>query len=165
LDLTTPAPGKAPDVDPKKQVDPRMHSAEHILTATLMKLFACGRPFTTHIEKKKSKADYRFHRNLSGDEVARVEQEVNQVVSKDLPIIEEFLTIEEARKTYDLHRLPPVTENRIRIVHVGDYDACPCSGPHAISTAAIGRFRIVSTSFEQDALRVRFRLESTEQRD
>jgi len=41
----------------KKKVDPRMHSAEHILTATLMKMSSCGRPFTTHIEKKKSKAD------------------------------------------------------------------------------------------------------------
>ena len=158
--MATYVPDK-PEGDPKKQVDPRMHSAEHILTATLMKLFGCQRSFTTHIEKKKSKADYRFHRNLTGDEVARVEQLVNQVVSADLPIREEFLTFEEARSAYDLHRLPPGTQNRIRIMRIGDYDACPCSGPHATSTAAIGRFRIVSTSFEHDALRVRFRLEST----
>ena len=106
-DTTASTPGKLPEDDPKKQVDPRMHSAEHILTATLMKLFGCGRPFTTHIEKKKSKADYRFARNLTEDEIARVEQEVNRVISADLPIREEFLTFEEARSKYDLHRLPP----------------------------------------------------------
>jgi len=152
-------PGKPPVSDPRKQVDPRMHSAEHILTAALMRLFGCGRPFTTHIEKKKSKADYRFPRNLTEDEIARVEQEVNRVVSADLPIGEEFLTFDEAQSKYDLHRLPPGNEDRVRIVHVGDYDACPCSGPHAVSTCSIGRFRIVSCSFEQEALRVRFKLD------
>src|SRR5262245_2276240 len=114
----TSAPGKFPEGDTKKQVDPRMHSAEHILTATLMKLFGCGRPFTTHIEKKKSKADYRFARNLTEDEIARVEQEVNRVISADLPIREEFLTFEEARCNYDLNRLPG-KEDRVRIVHIG----------------------------------------------
>ena len=158
-DATTSTPVKPAESHPKKQVDPRMHSAEHILTATLVKLFGCGRPFTTHIEKKKSKADYRFPRNLTEDEIARVEQEVNRVVSADLPIREEFLTFEEARSKYDLHRLPPGNEDRIRIVHIGDYDACPCSGPHAASTCSIGRFRIVSSSFEQETLRVRFKLD------
>jgi len=161
-DAMSATPGKPPEGDPKKQVDPRMHSAEHILTATLMKLLGCGRPFTTHIEKKKSKADYRFPRNLTEDEIARVEQEVNRVVSADLPIREEFLTFEEAHSKYDLHRLPPGNEDRVRIVHIGDYDACPCSGPHAASTCSIGRFRIVSSSFEQEALRVRFKLDPPE---
>jgi hypothetical protein len=49
---------------PKKEVDPRMHSAEHILTATLMAMFGCARPFTTHLEKKKSKADFRYARDM-----------------------------------------------------------------------------------------------------
>ena len=31
----------------KKEVDPRMHSAEHILTGALMRMFGCARPFTT----------------------------------------------------------------------------------------------------------------------
>jgi len=43
-------------------------------------------------------------------------------------------------------------------VKVGDYDACPCIGPHVLSTSEIGRFRIGSVSFEEGVLRIRFRL-------
>ncbi len=143
----------------KKEIDPRMHSAEHILTATLMALFGCGRPFTTHLEKKKSKADYWFKRELTPEELQTVERHVNVVVAADLPVWEQFLARQEAQKLHDLQRVPQAAGERIRIVHVGDYDACPCIGPHVRSTREIGRFRILSTTFEEGALRVRFKLE------
>ncbi len=144
--------------DSRKQVDPRMHSSEHILTATMMKMFGCGRPFTTHLEKKKSKADYRFERGLSPEETNQLEARVNDVIGRKLPVWEEFLPRTQAEAVYDLARLPDSTGDNIRIVHIGDYDACPCSGTHIKETAEIGHFRIISTSFESGALRVRFKV-------
>lgn len=142
-----------------KEVDPRMHSAEHILTATLMKVIGCGRPFTTHIEKKKSKADYRFGRDLTSDEIGSVQRLVNEVIKSDLPVREEFLPMPAAGVRFSLERLPADAGDTVRIVHIGDYDACPCIGPHVPSTAQIGTFRMVSTSFEEGTLRVRFKLD------
>ncbi len=142
----------------KKEVDPRMHSAEHILTATMVKLFGCGRPFTTHIEKKKSKADYNFGRALTPSETEKLEATVNEVIGNNLSVREEFLPRAEAEKYYQLERLPSASGDTVRIVHIGDYDSCPCIGPHVKHTAEIGRFRLISTTFEQDALRVRFKL-------
>ncbi len=49
----------------KNQFDPRMHSAEHILNQTMDRMFGCGRCFSAHIEKKKSKCDYHYHRDLN----------------------------------------------------------------------------------------------------
>ena len=141
-----------------KEADPRMHSAEHILAGTLIKLFNTGRPFTTHLEKKKSKADFRFARPLTADEVADIERRVNEVIGADLPVREEFLPRAEAAGKFDLTRLPDAVGDTVRIVHVGQYDACPCSGQHVPSTRMIGPFRIVSTSHENGALRVRFTL-------
>jgi misacylated tRNA(Ala) deacylase len=46
----------------KKKTDPRMHSAEHILNQTMDRMFGCGRCFSAHIERKKSKCDYRIQR-------------------------------------------------------------------------------------------------------
>ncbi|MBU2585996.1 MAG: alanine-tRNA synthetase second additional domain-containing protein, partial [Bacteroidetes bacterium] len=46
----------------------------------------------------------------------------------------------------------------LRIIKIGDYDSCPCSGIHVNSTSEIGRFKIISTSFENDVLRLRFKL-------
>ncbi len=136
-----------------------MHSAEHILTAMLTKKFGCPRPFTTHIEKKKSKADYALDRALTPSEEQEVQSAVNELIGKNLPVREEFLPREEAEKTYRLERLPTDAGTSVRIVHIGDYDACPCIGPHVQNTAEIGNFRIVSTSFEKGALRVRFKLD------
>lgn len=144
----------------KKVVDPRMHSAEHILTATLMKIFGCGRPFTTHIEKKKSKADYRFDRALTPSEELQVQTRVNEVIARDLVVREEFLSRADAERAHQLERLPAEAGESVRIVHIGDYDACPCIGPHVKTTREIGFFRLVSTTFENEALRVRFKLEN-----
>lgn len=146
-----------------KDADPRMHSAEHLLTGALIRMFQCGRPFTTHLEKKKSKADYRFHRALTDAEVREIEQRVNEAIGADLPVEESFLPRSEAGKVFDLARLPEHAGDSVRIIRIGDFDACPCSGTHVTSTKEIGRFRVVSTTHEGDALRVRFRLgESTE---
>jgi misacylated tRNA(Ala) deacylase len=145
---------------PKKEVDPRMHSAEHILTATLMALFGCARPFTTHLEQKKSKADYGYARDLTEEETNQVEARVNEVIARDLSVWEEFLPRSEAQGLYDLARLPQGAGETVRIVHIGDYDACPCNGNHVNQTSDIGRFRIVSTTYESGALRVRFKLEA-----
>jgi misacylated tRNA(Ala) deacylase len=144
-----------------KDVDPKMHSAEHILSGTLMKMFRCGRPFTTHLEKKKSKADFHFDRPLTEEETREVERRVNDVILSDLAVREEHIPRSEAEKVFDLARLPEEAGESIRIIHIGDYDACPCSGTHVRSTKEIGRFRIISTSFEQGALRVRFKLEGS----
>jgi misacylated tRNA(Ala) deacylase len=145
---------------PEKQIDPRMHSAEHILNGTMVKTFGCARSFTAHLEKKKSKCDYRFDRDLTADEVKALEARVNDVIGSDAPVREEFLDRPTAAERYDLHRLPEDAGDTVRIIHVGDYDACPCSGPHVHSTREIGTFRIVSTTHENGILRIRFKLES-----
>ena len=142
-----------------KEADPRMHSAEHLLTGVLVKMFGMGRPFTTHLEKKKSKADYRFNRLLTEEEAHRVEAMVNEQIDRDLAAREEFLPREQAERAFNLSRLPEEVRETVRIIRIGDFDACPCAGTHVATTKEIGRFRLISWSFEEDALRIRFRLE------
>jgi misacylated tRNA(Ala) deacylase len=144
----------------EKLFDPRMHSAEHILSGAMIKMFSTGRPFTTHLEKKKSKVDYRFDRSLLPGEEEAIERAVNETIARDLPVTEEFLPREEALRSFDLGRLPEESGETIRVVRIGDFDACPCSGPHVHSTKEIGAFRLVSTSQENGALRIRFKLET-----
>ncbi len=137
-----------------------MHSAEHILNRTMARMFDCGRALSAHIEKKKSKCDYRFDRPLSDEEITEIQRRVNDVIRADLPIAESFITREEARTRFDLERLPADADDTIRIVSVGDYDACPCIGRHVPSTRRIGTFRITTLNFKNGVLRVRFKLDS-----
>jgi misacylated tRNA(Ala) deacylase len=142
----------------RKEYDPRMHSAEHILNQTMVRMFNCGRAFSAHIEKKKSKCDYHFERNLTAEEITRIENKVNEVIKSDLLIQERILTLEEAGKIVLLTRLPQSAGESVRIISIGDYDTCPCSGVHASSTKEIGEFRIISSDWANDTLRIRFKI-------
>lgn len=135
-----------------------MHTAEHILNQTMVRMFDRGRCFSAHIEKKKSKCDYHFDHDLSEEEIREVESRVNEVVRADLPVTVKHMPIEDARRQYSLERLPENVVDAVRIVHVGDYDACPCIGEHVSGTGEIGAFRITTWSFENGVLRIRFKL-------
>lgn len=141
-----------------KSYYPPMHTAEHILNGTIDKLFNCGRAFSAHIEKKKSKCDYNFNRNLTDEEIKLIEDKVNSIIKADLPVKEKFISRDEAAIKFNLSRLPEEAGDVLRVIEIGDYDECLCSGPHISSTKLIGEFKIVSTSFENDVLRIRFKI-------
>ncbi len=146
------------EVKSNKQYHPQMHSAEHILNQTMVRMFNCGRSFSNHIEKKKSKCDYHFERDLTGAELEEIERRVNEVIQNDLKVVEESISKDDAEKEYNLTKLPGEVGDTIRIIKIGDYDACPCSGLHVSHTKEIGRFKIISTSYTDGKLRVRFKL-------
>ncbi len=135
-----------------------MHSAEHILNQTMVRMFNRGRSFSAHIEKKKSKCDYHFDRNLTDEEFGNVEKRVNEVIEANMQVTEGTMSRQEAGKLFDLGRLPDETGDTLRIIRIGDYDACPCRGQHVDSTREIGTFKIISTSFGNGVLRIRFKL-------
>jgi len=143
----------------KKQFDSHMHTAEHILNQTMVRLFGTGRCFSAHIERKKSKCDYSFDRPLTPEEENQIVNQVNKVIKADLPVTERFTNLSEAEKEFDLSRLPKGSGENIRIIEVGNYDQCPCIGPHVPSTAQLGKFRITSSSFDAGVLRIRFKLD------
>ena len=141
-----------------KDYNPRMHSAEHILNQTMVRMFNKGRSFSAHIEKKKSKCDYHFDRELTQAELTEIESKVNEIINLNLPVIENFLPREEALKNFSLDKLPDQAGDSIRIIKIGDYDSCPCIGRHVTSTKEIGGFKIISSGFENGVLRIRFKL-------
>jgi alanyl-tRNA synthetase len=145
----------------KDYSEPRMHTAEHLLNRSVTRLLGCGRAFSSHIERKKSKCDYRFARDLSEGERGELERMVNGAIKADLPVSEARVPWAEARAKYDLSRLPPEAAGaELRVVLIGDYDACPCAGEHAASTGELGTFLIISTGFSEGVLRIRFKLDA-----
>ncbi len=135
-----------------------MHTAEHILNQTMVRKFGIDRSFSTHVERRKSKCDYHFVRDLTDQEITEIEKQVNKVIKSNLPVSEELIEVENAKGLFNLSRLPKDAGNTIRITKVGDYDYCPCSGKHVENTREIGEFKIVSTTFDEKRLRVRFKL-------
>ena len=137
---------------------PPMHTAEHILNATMVRLFGCPRSRNAHIERKKSKCDYLLAQAPTDEQVAAIESTVNAVISRNLDVTIDYLTHAEAAEIVDLSKLPDDVSETLRIVRVGDYDACACAGAHVKNTAEIGTFQILSHDFEDGRWRVRWKV-------
>ena len=140
----------------EKDYNAPMHSAEHILNGTMNKLFGCGRAFSSHVEKKKSKCDYHFERPLADEELQKIQDAINGVIAQHLDITEDFISRDEAEKQFNLSRLPESAGETLRIIRIGDYDACPCIGTHVQNTSGIGKIKIISSDYKEGVLRIRF---------
>ncbi len=136
-----------------------MHSAEHILNQTMVRMFGCKRSMNSHIERKKSKCDFFIDASPSDQQVAEIERQVNEHIDQHLQVSDRMVGLDEAASLADLSKLPEGTEGTIRLVFIGDYDVCACIGPHVSNTEEIGRFKILNHEFEQGRWRMRFKLE------
>lgn len=141
-----------------KQEYPPMHTAEHLLNATMVKTFGCPRSRNAHIERKKSKCDYELSACPTEEQIKAIEDKVNEAIRMRLPVTTEFMTQEEAKDIVDLSKLPANASETLRIVRIGDYDACACIGQHVENTSEIGTFKIISYDYTEGRLRLRFKL-------
>ena len=127
--------------DHNKQEYPPMHTTEHVINRTMVNLFGCGRAISAHIERKKSKLDFALQTCPEEADIIRIENTVNEVLRRNLPVTMEFISQEEAIGRFDMKRLPEKASETVRIVKVGDYDECLCIGQHVENTSEIGTFK------------------------
>ena len=111
-----------------------------------------------HIERKKSKADYTLNEAPTTEQMTEVERRINEVIDQHLPVTIDFMPREEAATLVDLAKLPTDASSTLRIVRVGDYDACACIGAHVENTSEIGHFKLLNYDFNEGRLRLRFKL-------
>ena len=144
--------------DHNKAEYPPMHTAEHILNQTMVRMFGCERSRNAHIERKKSKCDYTLPLEPATAQIEEIESRVNKVIKQNLPVTIEFVSRENVPAEVDLSKLPADASETLRIVRVGNYDTCACIGTHVANTNEIGTFKIISHTWEKGTLRLRFKL-------
>ena len=143
-----------------KQEYPPMHTAEHILNQTMVRMFGCPRSRNAHIERKKSKCDYLLDACPTEEQVKEIERRVNEVIAQHLPVSYEFMKRGEVPPEVDLWKLPDDASETLRLVRIGDYDLCACVGTHVQNTSEVGTFKIISHDYNADThtWRMRFKL-------
>jgi Ser-tRNA(Ala) deacylase AlaX len=141
-----------------------MHTAEHLLTAIMRRLYGSSRNLEMHLGEAKTKCDYEVGRPLGDDDARAIEAAVNTEIARDHPVGVMHITRAEAEARFDLWKVPPGAET-IRVVSIGDADATPCSGDHVEHTGEIGRFVLKSWELKSSEMRsatvvrIRFGLE------
>lgn len=141
-----------------KQEYPPMHTAEHILNQTMVRMFGCERSRNAHIERKKSKCDYILGNEPTEEQIEEIEKQVNNVIQRNMPVTIEFCKRDDIPAEVDLKKLPDNAGDILRIVRIGDYDVCACIGAHVENTSQIGIFKIISHTWDKNTLRLRFKL-------
>jgi Ser-tRNA(Ala) deacylase AlaX len=138
----------------------RMHTAEHLLTAVMRRLYGSPRNLEMHLGEAKTKCDYEVGWSLGDDDARAIEAAVNAEIACDHPVSVMHITRAEAEARFDLWKVPPGAET-IRVVSIGDVDATPCSGEHVARTGEIGRFVLRSHEMRSSTIvRIRFGLEN-----
>lgn len=143
-----------------KEEFPPAHTAEHLLNQTMVRMFGCERSKNAHIERKKSKISYIIAHKPTRYEEKEIERRMNELIDEDLPVYFEYVDRNSIPDGISLDKLPEDASETLRLVHIGDYDICPCIGKHVRSTSQIGRFELLGTNWDEEkhSFRIRFKV-------
>lgn len=139
---------------------PPMHTAEHLLNRTMVRMFGCERSRNAHIERKKSKISFSLPEEPSAEKVQEIVDTMNRLIADDLPVTDEYVSLSEVPDEVKTDRLPENASETLRLVRIGNYDVCPCIGAHVKSTGELGEFLLLGTNWdaERQNFRIRFKL-------
>ena len=100
---------------------PPMHTCEHILNQTMVRMFGCERSRNAHIERKKSKINYDLADEPTEEQIAEIARKVNEVIAADLPVTYAYVSRDAVPDNVPLDKLPDAAEDTLRLVRVGDW--------------------------------------------
>ncbi len=132
----------------------KLHTATHIMLAGLRKMFG------TQVEQKGSnitperlRFDFNLDHKMTSEELAELEQFVNDAISKNIEVVASELPIEEARAegAYGIFNAKP--GDIVKIYTIEGVDKQICGGPHAKNTGDLHHFKITKEESSSSGIR------------
>jgi len=121
----------------------RVHTALHLLSVAIPLPVTGGA-----IGTDKGRLDFLMPDGVADRDL--LEQELNDLIERDLKVSEDWITDAQLRANPGLVKTmsvkPPMGQGRIRLIAIGDgtdqIDLQPCGGTHVARTSEIGRVKI-----------------------
>lgn len=125
----------------------RAHSATHLTHQALRD--ALG-PTAAQAGSENSPGRFRFDFGspaaVPGSVLTDVEQKINAVLSRELDVTAEIMSIDEAKKAGAIAEFGEKYGERVRVVTIGDYSKELCGGTHVHNTAQLGLVKLLGES-------------------
>lgn len=119
------------------------HTATHLLLAGLRKLNPQTIQRGSNITDERMRFDFNFDHKLTPDEIAFLQNFVNDAIKKDIPVQCEEMTLQQAKQSGALGIFENKYGEKVKVYTIGDISKEICGGLHATSTGKLGKFRIV----------------------
>ena len=136
----------AVDIKRRKSIM-RNHTAAHLLQAALRKVLG------DHVHQagqlvnaERCRFDFSHFSGMTADELAKVEDMLNEEIMNALPVSTEEMAIDEAKKLGAMALFGEKYGDVVRVVRAGDNSIEFCGGTHVKNTAEIGLCRILTES-------------------
>jgi alanyl-tRNA synthetase len=121
----------------------KLHTATHLLHQALRTVLG------THVQQKGSnitnerlRFDFSHTQKVTPEELAQVEQMVNEQIQRDLTISFRLTTYDDAINEGALAFFGERYPEKVKVYEIGDYSKEICGGPHVERTSVLGKFAI-----------------------
>ncbi len=125
----------------------RNHTAAHLLQAALRETLG------SHVEQagqlvnaNSMRFDFTHFSALTGEELAEVENKVNEIILSALEVSSVEMPIDEAKKLGAMALFGEKYGDVVRVVRAGSFSTELCGGTHVNNTGKLGLFKIISES-------------------
>jgi alanyl-tRNA synthetase len=122
----------------------RGHTATHLLHQALRDMFGTNLHQTgSNITAERVRFDFNFDRNLTPEELKKIEDTVIQKIKENLPVHFEMLPLQKAKETGAIGLFDEKYSEKVKVYFVGGYSKELCGGPHVAFTSEIKSFKII----------------------
>src|SRR3972149_3599898 len=137
--------------DKDKNLKAMRHSAEHVLTQAVLKLYPGVLMAMGPATEEGFYFDFEYSKKISEDDFPKIEAEMQKIVKENLPFKKEEMSTGEARKIFSNNPYKEEWLDEIEkrgekatVYWTGDKFVDLCAGPHVASTRKIGSFKLLS---------------------
>ncbi|MBN2852079.1 MAG: alanine--tRNA ligase, partial [Clostridia bacterium] len=136
------------EVDKKRRTAiARNHSTTHMLQYALRKVLGDHvEQSGSYVDEKRLRFDFTHFSAMTEEEVAKVQQLVNERIVEGNTVSTEVLSIDEARKKGATALFGEKYGDTVRVVSIGDFSMELCGGTHLTNSSIAGLFKIISES-------------------